>query len=551
MFGFVRRLLKAGAEARPKEWLDPALDAPPTPARPNSPDRAAVQTAPPAEAAPPVVAPPRAVRPAAIPQPAEPPRSAPEPEKARPPERQQPPEPVRDAENRSHWLCLDVETTGFSPMSGDRVVSVCAIEVGPAGAISRFEAVVNPGRSIPPAASAVHGIRDAHVRDKPRFAEIAVDLAAYVGDRRVLGYNLRFDLRFLVAEFKRARVPLPPGLVQPGIDVMAVVQALRGTRMKLWQACEAFGVDLSGLSAHSASGDAMATALLFIAAAGSTEAATFQGIVRSSQVSVAPDEVVSRTYDDDDLEAAFRLFEERRHEEALGREPNPGDLRALSLGPISGEVFPRRVEDTLPAVLATPKSVLGRRPAPTVAELAGRLLELLADLEKVPEAAGQRLARCRAAPPYEHALKELAVCLRKEFAALRRSDADAGAVLLRELHDAAQRHAFLHGPYPLGGNDSGAIKDARLVLYGHLATSLATPDDLDEVVLDYREVGYRHLPLLNATDVKRLVAAFGEPDRHLNVRERHAKVWERIRRAARARKRALNARRHLAEAEGA
>jgi replicative DNA helicase len=47
---------------------------------------------------------------------------------------------------------------------------------------------------------------------------------------------------------------------------------------------------------------------------------------------------------------------------------------------------------------------------------------------------------------------------------------------------------------------------------------------------------YLHLPMLVKTDIKRLVAAFGEPDSHGNPRERHADIWTGYRRAARAAK---------------
>jgi hypothetical protein len=104
----------------------------------------------------------------------------------------------------------------------------------------------------------------------------------------------------------------------------------------------------------------------------------------------------------------------------------------------------------------------------------------------------------------------------------------------------AQQHAFLHGPYPLGQGDPEWLKDNELWLWSGTAAELVTREDLDAVVLSYGEVGYRHLPLLTQTDVKRMVGAYGEPKAHLNIRERHASVWERLREVARARNQHLD-----------
>jgi hypothetical protein len=58
-----------------------------------------------------------------------------------------------------------------------------------------------------------------------------------------------------------------------------------------------------------------------------------------------------------------------------------------------------------------------------------------------------------------------------------------------------------------------------------MVESLATSEGRQRVREPYRVIGYQHLPLLIKTDIKRLVAAFGEPDTHEKRRERHANIW--------------------------
>ena len=105
-------------------------------------------------------------------------------------------------------LCaLDLETTGTST-ERDRIVEIGAAFVDPAGQVYERTMLLNPGCPIPPSATAVHGITDADVADKPRFRGIAKSLQARLTNCDFVGFNVRrFDLPLLAAEFARAGVP--------------------------------------------------------------------------------------------------------------------------------------------------------------------------------------------------------------------------------------------------------------------------------------------------------------------------------------------------------
>jgi DNA polymerase III subunit epsilon len=101
-------------------------------------------------------------------------------------------------------LCaVDVETTGTDPRA-DRIIEVGAVRLEPGGHVRVLEQLVNPLRPIPPQATAVHGIGDAHVAGRPPFAAVAPGLATFLADVDLAGFNLPFDLLFLSAEFARA-----------------------------------------------------------------------------------------------------------------------------------------------------------------------------------------------------------------------------------------------------------------------------------------------------------------------------------------------------------
>jgi len=101
-------------------------------------------------------------------------------------------------------VVFDLETTGVN-VERDRIVQIAMIRVDPSGLRSTFETLVNPEQSIPPEATAVHGIKDADVQDQPTFAQISGEVEELLTDADLAGFNsVNFDLPLLQAELKRA-----------------------------------------------------------------------------------------------------------------------------------------------------------------------------------------------------------------------------------------------------------------------------------------------------------------------------------------------------------
>jgi DNA polymerase-3 subunit epsilon len=103
-------------------------------------------------------------------------------------------------------VVLDLETTGRR-VQADRIVEISTLKLLPDGAHQIKTRRLNPGVPIPPEATAVHGITDADVVGEMSYHQIARSLAAYLEGCDLCGYNIwSFDLKILVAEFKRAGV---------------------------------------------------------------------------------------------------------------------------------------------------------------------------------------------------------------------------------------------------------------------------------------------------------------------------------------------------------
>lgn len=103
---------------------------------------------------------------------------------------------------------FDIESTGTDPVK-DRIVELSMLRVAPGMVETSFHVLLNPGMPIPREASAIHGITDEDVLGKPTFAEVAKEIARFIEDSDLGGYNcLRFDIPMLAEEFYRAEVPI-------------------------------------------------------------------------------------------------------------------------------------------------------------------------------------------------------------------------------------------------------------------------------------------------------------------------------------------------------
>src|SRR5271165_7566896 len=160
------------------------------------------------------------------------------------------PGPIVYAGQRS--VLFDTETTGLDPLNGDRVIEVAALELInelPTG--RHFHALIDPQRDIPPDASRIHGLTAVDLAGKPVFADVAGDLAAFLGDSRLIAHNAPFDFDFLDMEFGRAG--LPPLARDRMIDTLALAKArFPGMPNSLDALCRRFAIDLSARTAHNA-----------------------------------------------------------------------------------------------------------------------------------------------------------------------------------------------------------------------------------------------------------------------------------------------------------
>jgi DNA polymerase III subunit epsilon len=182
-------------------------------------------------------------------------------------------------------IVFDTETTGLDPLQGHRMVEIGCIELVnrfPTGRV--FHRYFNPERDMPAEAFAVHGLSVEFLKDKPRFAEVADELAAFIDDAALVAHNALFDLSFLNAEFELC--------AKQAVARDRLVDTLMLARRRhpagpnrLDDLCMRYGVDNSRRTKHGALLDAELLAEVYVELIGGRQASLI--LVESGQASAA------------------------------------------------------------------------------------------------------------------------------------------------------------------------------------------------------------------------------------------------------------------------
>ena len=155
------------------------------------------------------------------------------------------------------YVVVDVETTGTSPWSGDRITEIAAIVVRDGVVAERFETLVNPERSIPPMITNLTQINWEMVKNAPRFRDICEQVVGVLQGHVFVAHNADFDWRFVTAEVQRATGQRLSGRRLCTVRLARrVLPHLRSRRLD--SVATYYGVEI--LARHRAAGDAVATA---------------------------------------------------------------------------------------------------------------------------------------------------------------------------------------------------------------------------------------------------------------------------------------------------
>ena len=169
-------------------------------------------------------------------------------------------------------IVLDTETTGLDPLRGDRLVEIGCVELLnhiPSG--QTFHVYINPERDMPAEAFNVHGLSAQFLSDKKKFAEIAEDFIAFIGDAPLVIHNAQFDIGFINAELQRASLPLVAR--DRLVDTLLLARRKHaGGSNRLDDLCTRYGIDNSHRTKHGALLDSELLAEVYLELIGKRQA---------------------------------------------------------------------------------------------------------------------------------------------------------------------------------------------------------------------------------------------------------------------------------------
>ncbi|MEZ4705971.1 MAG: exonuclease domain-containing protein [Caldilineaceae bacterium] len=157
------------------------------------------------------------------------------------------------------YTVFDTETTGLDPHR-DQIVSLAAVRIVN-GRLREDEALnllVDPGRSIPAAATAIHGITNEMAAGQMAIAQAFPQFLRFAEGAVLLGHNVAFDMRLF------QQLPQAAQLTHPVLDTLLLSAVLHPDQDDHSLEHMAAQLGISVTDRHTALGDSLLTARVFL-----------------------------------------------------------------------------------------------------------------------------------------------------------------------------------------------------------------------------------------------------------------------------------------------
>ena len=163
-------------------------------------------------------------------------------------------------------IFFDTETTGLDADKSDRIIEIGCVEMVDRQLTGRhLHLYINPERPSHEEALRIHGLTETFLADKPKFAEVADELLAYLAGAELVIHNAPFDIGFVNAELKRLRRGVLTDHVAGVRDTLLMARDLYpGKANSLDALCRRLEVDNSKRQLHGALLDAELLAEVYI-----------------------------------------------------------------------------------------------------------------------------------------------------------------------------------------------------------------------------------------------------------------------------------------------
>jgi DNA polymerase-3 subunit epsilon len=168
---------------------------------------------------------------------------------------------------QSNFSILDTETTGLHVEKGDQIISVASLKVSDLKIDEQnyLDELVNPNMKIPESSTKIHNITDEQVKSKPSLLEISEKILKFLKKSVLVGHNINFDINFLKENSKGSQLADRMKVIK-SIDTIYLTAGLFPDlkNYELSNLCEYFNIKTDDQIRHSALGDCIITARLFL-----------------------------------------------------------------------------------------------------------------------------------------------------------------------------------------------------------------------------------------------------------------------------------------------
>lgn len=95
------------------------------------------------------------------------------------------------------FVAFDIETTGLSAKSGDRIIEIGAVKIKNGRVIDVFHSLINPEVKLPYMTTELTGITDEDLKNSPKLREVLPEFKAFAEGLVLVAHNAKFDIGFI------------------------------------------------------------------------------------------------------------------------------------------------------------------------------------------------------------------------------------------------------------------------------------------------------------------------------------------------------------------
>lgn len=159
------------------------------------------------------------------------------------------------------YTVFDTETTGLDPRT-DEIISIGAVRIVNGHLLREevFDRLIDPGRSLPRESTKIHGITPEMLKGQPVIGKVLPLFHKFAEDTVLVAHNAAFDMKMLAVNEKRTGTKF----INPVLDTLLLSAVVHPNHLRHSMEALSERLGVTVLGRHTALGDAMATAEMFL-----------------------------------------------------------------------------------------------------------------------------------------------------------------------------------------------------------------------------------------------------------------------------------------------